>query len=138
MLNAKVNDTDEHIVIKIVLPMLQQDPEIMHTVLSMSKTIVHTVRADYLAQLKSLVIADSTAEYNSSRSTDQIEIPQQEIDTKHLHLTRWIKQHAQLYHEHGGKLFVLEDRIQNRYPRVPVVTNTSTWPEFDTMAQFKK
>ena len=137
ILKEKVSD-NENIVIKIVLPMLHQDPEIMHEVLSMSDTIFHTVRHDYTSQLKSLVIANYTREYNPFRKTEQVTIPEEEIETKHQFLTAWIKHHAELYKAHGGELVVLEDRVQQRYANVPNVTNINEWPTFDTATQFKQ
>jgi hypothetical protein len=136
LLQDKIQESD-NIGIKIVLPQLQDDANILHWLLSASDTVYHTVRSNYTEQLQSYAYSFMSGKWSPTREKGSIAIAQSEIDQMHVKLSVLIKQHATLYKQYGGKLVVLESRKQDRYYNVPEFNGNVEWPTFDTMAQFE-
>lgn len=129
------NNPHKHTIIKVLLG--QVNNYILNDLVTHADKIYHTVRLNYQDQLKSFVAAFYQDIWLDSRhSYEKIPVTQQHVNDIHTELTTGIKEHAKVYHRHGGTVVTLESRTQSPYKFKPIFDQTIEWPDFDTARLF--
>jgi hypothetical protein len=122
------------IVLKIILGQLAY-PQ-LRELLCHSDKIVHTVRRDFVAQLKSTIGIYYTHDAAPRTTDTMLEVTQSFVNNVSNYLKDSLGFHSKLYHKFGGEIVFLEDREYEDYGPKPTFNDDIVWPQFDTVALF--
>ena len=110
---------------------------IINHLVARADCLYHTIRLDYVAQLKSFVAARKHQIWLDGRYHTSVDgVTQQLVHQCHSELTKQIQLHHDLYCKYGGSLVVLEHRKQASYPNRPEFVVMLDWPCFNTSGLF--
>jgi hypothetical protein len=125
----------KNIIVKVLVDTVS--PHILNSLIKKSTIIYHTVRIDYISQLKSLICARKQNKWLERYSSSAISITQDDIDDNHVYLSNVIKTHSVIYLKCGGQIYPLENREYAPYMPLTVVGENLVWPSFSTKEYFK-
>lgn len=135
LLDYVVQNPTKNIIVKVLVDTVS--PNILNSLIKKSTIIYHTVRIDYISQLKSLICANKQNKWLERYSSSTISITQDDIDKNHVYLSNVIKTHSDIYLKYGGQIYPLENREYAPYMPLTIVSENLVWPSFPTKEYFK-